>query len=240
MSRFVTAALMPLLFVSPAAQDRPNAATIEAKGDKIVIEPGVLTLKDVVARSCEILKRNELMNWLDNPQHEQERIILPLRIEVDRAGFDDVVRELMYVKRYVLTPIDPGKGMYRWIFMPGPARAEIQEHVVDVPIDEIRKGTGPRQLVRTVYVPRHVSVQQLADVVRAYLSMYRVLGFEPVAVAGTGLVLTMFRRHASETVRLLDQIDAANALPANAGDRMRALEARIEGLEKLLGDGGRK
>ena len=68
----------------------------------------------------------------------------------------------------------------------------------------------------------------------------QTLGFDPVTEAGNGLLLTMFSDQGSVAVRLLDQIDAVNALPPNSDALLRALEARVEALEKLNAQGARK
>jgi hypothetical protein len=216
----------------------PAVPRIMTAGPKILLEAGQHSPKDLVAMSCTVLRRNELVNWLENPQHETDRITLVNAMEVDPKDFERVVSGLMYTRKYVLTPVDPANGIWEWIFLMGPNKGEVRRRAVFMTAEELRDYKGPLRFVTTTYRLKNMDPQRAANTLRPFYGQDQALGLDPVTPLGgsRALLVTHYSDVVAGILRMLELVDR-NELPleeTKALEQIKQLTERVEALEKKL------
>ncbi len=237
-------ALSALVFATPMlAQELAR----EDSG-KFVLEAGEHSLIDLVNRSGKFLKRNHLYNpgEINNPVAGE--VNLQQRLVLDAKGCEEVICQLLYTRGFARMTIDKDRGIYEWIAVNGPKRGQLGLHSEYVPMDEL---DGYRNLVG-VSIMTHVKLEHIdANIATAQLRPFFAQGggagmsLIPGSVGnGTALLLQgpapqVFG--ACQLLRLVDQEAADSAKEGRQSEeiegRLRALEKRVEKLEKVGAEG---
>jgi type II secretory pathway component GspD/PulD (secretin) len=244
----------PVATKSPPVLRMESPAGTRAQG-RYVLEAGEHRLRDLVQRSAQLLERTELVQWSESPEGGDATVTAQVRLDLDRAGFEELLTQLLWSRDWVLTTVDAGKQVFEWIYGKGPRANIIVGRAQKLTPAEVQGRPGMATAVLTEVKVKHVDPMRIANMLRPRLGRNR-LGCDPVTPVpqGQSLVLHGMREDVIAALQMVETADQpapvvrddapapdqmAPAVAAPEG-RMAALEARLLRLEKLVAELQRK
>lgn len=231
------------LALSPALPDTQEIAV--SRGPEFVLEAREYTLDELLDRAAKYLRRNYLVQWSENrDRNAVNAVFLQQRMELDALGCEEVISQLLYSCGWVMTPVDPGRGIYEWISMRGNRRQEIQARSTHMDPDEVIRRAALKVHVTTSVPIRHLNPTQVGQLVTRQTGVGSFPSGQVVVLSG----YTDSVANALRTVAAIDQPGAAveQSLEGrltdietglqSAGDRLRSAETRLQTAESKIRD----
>lgn len=226
---FAISGLLSLLLAA-AAQDQPKPAA----PDKFVLEAGDHELVKVIEASARFLNRNYLLapSEMGDPK---PTVTLQQRLELDAAGCEAVVSQLAYTRNLVAMPLDRARGLWEFVNMNGPRRAEVMAHAIVVTPEVARQMRDIRMFVSTQATVQHVRATMAAQTLRPFFATIGGAGLS-LGTAGNERVILLegLTEHVAKALDIIASIDQPQPLMKLEDDRLSSLENRVKALEATV------
>ncbi len=229
-----SAALAVAFSAGPVHQDQDKLA----QGRKFVLEAGAHQIPDLIDRAARFLGRNYLFSQQELGAAPGQTIELQNRLELDEKGCEEITSQLLYSRGFVLTPVDPPRGVYEWIHASGPRRGEIANRSATLAPEEVMIRTALKKHVTTVLPLKHTSAPNAMNSLRPFFASggQQTSGLT-VGTAGNNrtLVLSGFTDSVAAAMRMIQDADQpGDPLPPTVDERLAKLEGRVQALEEKL------
>lgn len=224
---------------TPARSAPPaKAGTLKTeppKAARFVLEKGDYEIVDLIEKSGNFLGRRYLLDKAQNPVLCQtnavdNKITIVRTVELDAAECEDFVGQILYSKGWVAAPLDTEKGLYDWIWMPGPKGRTVRSRATHVAPEAITARPKKVEYVRVTIPLEHANAQFLSANLRTIYNDAQ--GMTNLVPVGQRSILVTGFRH--QIAALLPAVRRADAEEGKATGKMRKLEDRIQKLEALL------
>ena len=233
---FVIGSLGVLFCLPPAPQIRQD------KADKFVLEAGEHRLLDLIERSGQFLERLYLVDKMQQPElcnadAAAGKLMIQRRLELDRAGCEEVVGQLLHTRGWIAVPTDAERGIYDWIYIAGPRAMEIRKHVHNLPATEVLARPQVSDYVATTVALKHANAQLASANLRQFFADPR--GFDQIIPLGgnsqRSLMIVGMRPQVASILQIVKEIDIEEPEAAPyLEQRLQNIEARLGRLEAAL------
>lgn len=245
----LTALALPLIAIAAvpsssfAPQEARHVARVQepaARPEKLVLEPGTYTVKDLIDRSARFLGRNYIYSARDVENVPSPQVNLQERLELGRDDCEEVIGKLLFAKHLVMLPLDPDRGIYEWVFLQGSKGAEVRRRPVVRTPEQVLAG-GPETWIVTVYPLEHLDPREAGGMLRAIMSGPTDSFYATTSPLGRSLVISGFRQQVAAFLRILQATDRPDARTTGQAfarwkssleDRLKALEQQVAALRK--------
>jgi len=224
-----------------AQQDKAQQERAQQdKAEKFVLEAGEHGLLDLIERSGKFLDRFYLVDKAQSPGLDQAespyKISILRRMELDKAGCEEVVGQLLYGRGWIAVTTDAERGIYDWIWEGGPRGQDIKKSVRKLTATEILGRPKVMDYIATTVELKHANAQIVAANLRQFFGDPR--GLEQILPLGNntqGLLLTGMRPHVARLLKILAECDVPQPdLAPYLEQRLQNIEARLGRLEAAL------
>lgn len=220
------------------AQDQPATTT---KAATFVVEAGETKLTDLINRAAAYLQWNVLVNEQELAAPGQlPAFRLQQRMEVDRAGCEDLLAGMLYRSGFALTAIDVQKNLFEVVSMTGPRSREVMSRAVRRTPAEIMARPQLRIAVITTVELKHINAPIATNALRPFFASSSA-GSASITIGNVGnnsgmLVLGM-QDQVAAVLQILSACDVPpppDAAPTSM-ELLEAIERRLQALEQKLG-----
>lgn len=227
---FTVAALVPgCIAQEPAAARKP-----------LVVEAGETKLTDLVDRCATYLQWNVLMSDQEMAGAPTPPIRLQQRIEVDRAGCEELLTSMLARSGFVLTVLDEPKHLYEVLNLAGPRGREIVSRAVRRTPEEVLARPTLRFPVTTVVQLQHINATIAVNSLRPFFASSGAMGATSLTVGSAGnntsILLSGLQDQVATAIGLLraSDVEERPELDVNRGGDV--LWKRLEGIERRLAE----
>lgn len=231
-------ALLSVLSVLAPCQDPAAANPKQA----FVLEPGEITLPDLIDKSAALLSWNILSSKVEiDAVGGAATIRLHNRIATDAVGCEEFLASMLYRSGFALTVLDQDRQIYEVIALQGPRQREITNRAVSRTPEQVLARPGLRVPVLTVVSLKHINATIATNALRPF---YASTGGTPSASLtignvgnNTAMLLSGFNDQVASAIRLLQVCDVPpppEAAPPSLAERIDAIERRLQAVEQKL------
>jgi hypothetical protein len=216
----------------PSAAERP-----------FVVEPGETKLIDFVDRCAAHLQWNVLVAEQEVSGASLLAVRLHQRIEVDRAGCEDLLATMLARSGLVLTALDEQKRLYEVLNTAGPRGREIAMRATRRTPDQILARPALCMPVTTVVQLQHINATIATNALRPFFASVGHPSASNLTIGNignnTGLLLSGLQNQVATAIELVREADVPERpeLDWDKGgkklwDRLDAIERRLAELEQ--------
>jgi hypothetical protein len=228
-----TAAAM-ILLTGMTPQD-PQDPKSKRTSQGFVLEAGEHSLREVIQNAAKFLGRNYLTS--DADFGNSPIITLDKTLNLDAFGCEEVVSQLAYSRDFAMTPVDPKRGIYEFIFVRGPRRPQIVARATFMKPEEILRRPNLKVMISTSLKLEHNSASRVAASVRPFFAGGGAGAYSiQMGTAGndTTLFLTGFVDQVAAAIKMLREADKASGSQRRPDvyQRLDKIERRLTVLEK--------
>lgn len=236
---FLVAILVPgCVAQEPAVAAKPFA-----------VEAGETKLTEFIDRCAAYLQWNVLTADQEMAGAPAAPIRLQQRIEVDRAGCEDLLTSMLVRSGFVLTVVDERKHLYEVLNLSGPRGREIIPRAVRRTPEEVLARPALRFPVTTVVELQHINAPIATNALRPFFASAGG-GMSSLTIGNAGnnttILLSGLQDQVATAIGLLRTADVPERpeLDMNRGGeqlwkRLDAIERRLAELEQRLPPKGR-
>ncbi|HEX6812205.1 MAG TPA: hypothetical protein VF384_11320 [Planctomycetota bacterium] len=230
--------LLSLLTVIAPCQD-PAANAKKT----FVLEPGEVSLSDLIDRCAPLLGWNILTNNQEMAAAGggAATIRLQNRIATDLQGCEDFLTSMLYRSGLVLTGLDESKQIYEVIALNGPRSREIVNRALTRTPEQVLARPSLKVPVLTVVELKHINATIATNALRPF---YASTGGNPAGSMtignvgnSTAMLLSGMSDQVAGAIRLLKTCDVPpppEQAPPSLTERIEAIERRLTALEQKL------
>lgn len=240
------ALVLGLLPTSLGAQQpvaAPATAAIRADATTLVVPAGTHQLKDLVDAVAQFLAINISIDNQELRIARRTTIELQNPLALDRTGAEEAMSEFAYQCDFLMTPRDPGKGLFELVSMTGPrARSALTDAPSRTP-EQILARASLKQPVTTSVKLETLNAVIAVNMLRPFLASRgaNAAGVTLGASDPQTIVMTGIQSDVAQAIELLRKAETkgnpaapAAPAPAIAQNDVAALVQRIERLEQLV------
>ena len=203
-----------------------------------VIEAGEHTIKDLIDRTAEFLKRNYIYSAQEVDQLGPEASIkIQNRLDLGRTEVETVVSQLLYTRNFAMLPVNEPRGIYEWVSLAGQKRTEIDSRPKQMTVAEVMAYVGPKMPVITTYTLQNIQAPQAQNTLRPFF----VSGGGPGPSLSFGIIgnanallIRGFSDQVAAAVKLLQRTDGAAPDTEDFYVWKERIEKRVEALEQKV------
>ena len=232
-------ALLSVLTLLAPCQD-PAAANPKKA---FVIEPGEITLTDLIDKSAALLGWNILSTKTEiEAAGGAATIRLHNRIATDALGCEEFLASMLYRSGFALTVLDQERQIYEVIAYAGPRQREITNRAQSRTPEQVLARPGLRVPVLTVVSLKHINATVATNALRPfYASTGGSAGGAALTIGNVGnntaMLLSGYNDQVASAIRMLQVCDVPpppEAAPPSLAERIDAIERRLQVLEQKL------
>lgn len=203
-----------------------------------VIDAGEHSIKDLLDRTAEFLKRNYIYSEHELAQLGPEATIkIQNRLDLGRNEVEAVVSELIFTRNFAMLPVNEPRGIYEWVSLMGQKRAELDTRARQMTSAEVLAYVGPKLPVITTYTLLNIQAQQAQNSLRPFFSAQNG-PTPPLTFGGVGnanaLLIRGFSDQVAAAVRMLQRTDGAAPDTEDFHVWKERIDKRLEALEEKV------
>ncbi|MHC4514313.1 MAG: hypothetical protein ACYS5W_11495 [Planctomycetota bacterium] len=198
-----------------------------------VLKAGEHSLREVIQDAAKFLGRNYLTS--DGDFGNSPTINLDKTLNLDVFGCEEVVSQLAYSRDFAMTPVDPERGIYEFIFTRGPRRPEISTRSAFMKPEEVLRRPKLKMMVTTAVHLEHGSAAKVSATMRPFFAMGGAgPGGVQIGTAGTErtLLLQGFTDQVAAVLKMVAEVDKAAKASPDVYERLGKIERRLTVLER--------
>lgn len=216
---------------------------ILARGPDFVLEAKEYGLDELLENAARFLRRNYLVQWSENRNRNAiDTVLLQQRLELDARGCEEVISQLLYSCGWIMTPVDPARGIYEWINIQGNRRQEITARSTHMDPEEVIRRRALKAHVTTSVPIEHLNPTQVGQLIARQTGV-------SCFPSGNMVVLSGYTDSVANALLTLEDIDRPGAAVEqslegrltdietglqSAGDRLQAAEQRLQSAENKI------
>ena len=238
-SKTIAVATMAMILLGgmaprPVLQD-PQDPKKKRSSQGFVLTAGEHSLREVIQNAAKFLGRNYLVS--DQDFTNSPTITLDKTLNLDVFGCEEVVSQLAYSQNFAMTPVDPKRGIYEFIFTRGPRRPEISTRATFMKPEEILRRPNLKVVVTTAVHLKHVSANRASATLRPFFAGGGA-GAGSVQIGNAGndemILLQGFADQVVAVLKMLKEVDKASEseVSPDVHRRLENIERRLTALEK--------
>lgn len=202
-----------------------------------VIDAGEHSIKDLLDRTAEFLKRNYIYSEAEFAQlGPAANIKIHNRLDLGRNEVEAVVSELLYTLNFVMLPVNEPRGIYEWVSLGGPKRGEVETRARQMTTKDVLAYVGPKIAVMTTYTLTNINAQQAHNSLRPFFASGTNAGMLSFGIVGdaSALLIRGFSDQVAAAIKILERADGAAPDTEDFFEWKERIEKRVEALEQKI------
>ena len=205
-----------------------------------VLEPGQITIGSLIDKSAQFLSWNILVNEqeLASSCPGGSQIQLQNRIEVDKAGCEDLLTTLLQTKAIALRTLDTDKNLYEAISLNGSRSRDVFASAPQRTPEEILARPNLRMPVMTSVPLENINAVVACNALRPFFAA--ASGAQGINIGCVGnvsaILLSGMQDQVANAIRLVKTSDVPPPAehPSELAEEVKNLKERVARLEQLL------